>query len=387
MKRIVIIGGLFLCLLLADRTVSMAAETPNLTEDARAAILLERDTGEILYEKKADEKLPPASMTKIMTLLLIMEAIDQGELNLEENVTISERASSMGGSQVFLEAGEEMKVDDLIKAIAIASANDASVALAERLTGSEAAFVTEMNEKAKALGLTDTHFVNASGLPADNHYSTAHDMAKMAKELLKYETITNYTSIYEDYLRKGKENEFWLVNTNKLIHFYPYVDGLKTGYTSEAKFCLTATAKKEDMRMIAVVMGAETVKERNEMTMNLIDYGFNTYDVKKVFNRHEQVTSLRNLRSEKYEYPVVTAEPISTIRKKNEKQPEKIEQTLSWHQEPSLPTKKGTSVGSLTVQDGDRQYESDLIVREPIRPASYLTLWKRTWMEIAKWEE
>lgn len=386
MKRIIIIGGLFLSLLLANGPTSTAAETPNLTEDAKAAILLERDTGEILYDKKMNEQLPPASMTKIMTLLLVMEAIDQGQLDLEESVTISERASSMGGSQVFLEAGEDMRVDDLVKAIAVASANDASVALAERLTGSEAAFVEQMNEKAKALGLNNTHFENASGLPDDAHYSTAYDMAIMAKELLKYESITKYTSIYEDYLRKGKENEFWLVNTNKLVHFYPYVDGLKTGYTSEAKYCLTATAKKENMRLIAVVMGAESVKDRNEMTMNLLDYGFHTYDVERVLNQHEQVAHLSDLRSEKNEYPVVTGETISTIRKKGEKQSEKIEQSLHL-QPPPLPMDTGTVVGKVTIQDGDKQYESDLIVREPIRQANWFTLWKRSWMEITKWGE
>src|SRR5690625_4218857 len=237
-----------------------------LTEDAKASLLLERDTGKILYEKNSHEKLPPASLTKVMTLLLVMEAIDEGKLKKDELITVSQHASSMGGSQVFLAEGEQMSVDDLIKAVAIASANDASVALAERISGSETAFVKLMNNKVRQLNLENTMFQNASGLPAKNHYTTAYDIAIISKELLKYEDITNYTSIYEDYLRKGEENEFWLVNTNRLVRFFPHVDGLKTGYTKEAKFCLTATAKKDDMRVVSVIMGAESSKERNAMT-------------------------------------------------------------------------------------------------------------------------
>src|SRR5690625_4127314 len=224
-----------------------------------------------------------------MTLLLIMEAIENEELSLDETIRISENAASMGGSQIFLGAGEEMTVHDLLKGIAIASGNDASVALAERISGSEEAFVQEMNDKVTELGLENTHFQNASGLPADNHYSTSYDMAMIAKELLKYETITDYTSIYDDYLRKGEENEFWLVNTNKLVKFYPGVDGLKTGYTNEAKYCLTATAMKDDMRVIAVVMGADTIKERNASVSSLLDYAYNHFETQKL--RSEEHTS------------------------------------------------------------------------------------------------
>src|SRR5699024_2631372 len=206
-----------------------------LAKEVPSAILIEQSTGTVILDKEAHEQLPPASMTKIMTLLLIMEALDEDIIHLDEMVRISARASSMGGSQVFLAEGEEMSVEDLVKAIAIASGNDASVALAERIAGSEEQFVEQMNKKVESLGLTNTHFQNASGLPAENQYSTAYDMAMISKELLTYETITDYTSIYEDYLRKGEKDEFWLVNTNKLVRFYPGADGLKTGYTSEAK--------------------------------------------------------------------------------------------------------------------------------------------------------
>jgi D-alanyl-D-alanine carboxypeptidase (penicillin-binding protein 5/6) len=385
MKRITYLVGLLLILSSLFQITSSAAEVPNLTEDAKASILLERDTGNVLYEHNAEEQLPPASMTKIMTLLLVMEAIDTNRLSLDEKITISENASSMGGSQVFLDTGEVMVVDDLIKAIAIASGNDASVALAERLAGSEQAFVDQMNQKAKDLGLKNTHFQNASGLPAKNHYSTAHDMAVIAKELLKHEQITKYTSIYEDYLRKGEENEFWLVNTNKLIHFYPYVDGLKTGYTSEAKFCLTATAKKEDMRLIAVVMGADTVKQRNEMTMKLIDYGFNNYEVEKLFDKEQQVSELRNIKSEKVRYPVVTSEQISTLHRKGEKTAADLQSEVILHEHIDLSTKKGEEVGQMIIKDKQGVIlESPLVLKEDLVPASFFTLWKRSIQYIVK---
>lgn len=218
---------------------SGSSSQAQLAPSARSAILLDADTGTIIYEKNSHDKLPPASITKIMTMLLTMEAIDQGQLQLTDKVRTSEYAASMGGSQIFLEPGEEMTVDDMLKGIAMASGNDASVAMAEKIAGSEQAFVKMMNEKAAELGMNDTHFVNCNGLPAENHYTSAHDIALMSRELLKYEHITKYTGAYQDYLRKETSKPFWLVNTNKLVRFYSGADGLKTGYTSEAKYCLS----------------------------------------------------------------------------------------------------------------------------------------------------
>lgn len=386
MRQLIIFGlGLLLIGTFSmNTTVTYAKETSqDLAENAKAAILIDRDTGKIIYEKNMDEQLPPASMTKIMTLLLVMEAIEAGELSYDEKIVISENASSMGGSQVFLDAGEEMTVNDLIKAVAIASGNDASVALAERLAGSEKAFAEKMNDKAKELGLKNTTFHNASGLPEDNHHSTAHDMAMIAKELLKYEQITKYTSIYEDYLREGNENEFWLVNTNKLVHFYPYVDGLKTGYTSEAKFSLTATAKKNDMRLISVVMGAGSTKKRNRMTMEMIDYGFSQYEVEKLYERNEQVGELKMLQSEKYRYPVKTSEQISTLHEAGDKAKE-VEPEITIQQPDKLPLEKGETVGEITIQDGKETRTSPLVLDEELKPASYYQLWKRSLAHIAK---
>lgn len=361
-------------------------EQIELTEDANAAILLERDTGEILYEKNAHEKLPPASMTKVMTLLIIMEALDDGRLQLDDQVTVSERASSMGGSQVFLAAGEQMSIEDLIKAIAIASANDASVALAEHIAGSEEAFVKMMNDKVKELNLENTMFKNSSGLPAKDHYTTAYDMAIIAKELLKYEKVLEYTSIYEDYLRKGEENEFWLVNTNKLVRFYPYVDGLKTGYTSEAKFCLTATAEKDDMRVVTVIMGADTSKSRNAMTMNLIDYAFSHYETEKLFEQGEKVANIRHVQSEKFSYDVKTRDPISLLHKKGEKSESAYETEVNITKDITVPLKKGEEVGKLIVKkDEEIVLEAPLTIDEDMEKASFFTLFKRTLQNIAKY--
>lgn len=250
--------------------VSSEAKRDALAPQARAAVVMDFATGKVLYEKDAHEKLPMASITKIMTMLLTMEAIDSGRLKYTDKIRTSEYASSMGGSQIFLEPGETMTVNDLLKGIAIASANDACVAIAEHLSGSESAFVEQMNERARQLGMDDTHFVNCNGLPAPNHYCSAHDIALMSRELLKHPDITRYTSVYSDYLRKDTDHPLWLVNTNKLVRFYDGVDGLKTGFTAEAKYCLSATAKRPDgFRVIAVVMG-EPIAYKQKVVRNWI---------------------------------------------------------------------------------------------------------------------
>lgn len=241
---------IFLCLFINLDMVS--ATDIKLAEGAKSAILIEASTGQILFEKNADEKLVPASMTKMMSMLLILEAIENGSLKWNQEITVSENASKMGGSQILLETGEKMKVRDLFKGVAIASGNDAVVALSEAVSGTLDAFVSKMNERAKELGLKNTNFKNPHGLDTANHYSSARDMSLIAKELVKHEKIFEFTSVYEDYLREGTDKKIWLVNTNKLVRFYDGVDGLKTGFTEGAGYCLTATAKKDGMRVIAV---------------------------------------------------------------------------------------------------------------------------------------
>ncbi len=395
MNKYILVGTIFLSMFMtmiapvygeemdSDNNIS---ETIDLAPNVKSAILIERDTGKLLFDKDAHQKLPPASMTKIMTLLLIMEEIDKGSLKLDEMIRISENAASMGGSQIFLGAGEEMSVRDLLKGIAIASGNDASVALAERISGSEEAFVQKMNDKVKELNLKNSHFQNSSGLPAKDHYSSAYDMAMIAKELLKYESITDYTSIYEDYLRKGEKNEFWLVNTNKLVKFYPGVDGLKTGFTNEAKYCLTATAKKDHMRVITVVMGADTTKERNATTSKMLDYAFNHFETKRLYDKGQKITSVQLLKADKKNVDIVASESVSTIHRKGEST-DGIQTTVIVDDLLALPMNKGDKVGKLIVKNGETVLsEIPLIINQNIDKASYITLVKRSLQNLVKYE-
>lgn len=260
---------------------------------AKSAILMDSTTNKVLFEKNADEQLAPASMTKLASMLLIMETISSNNLKLSDQVLISENAASMGGSQVFLEAGETYTVEQLLKGIAIASGNDAVVALAEKISGSEEAFVEKINTRLKEIGAHNTHFVNVHGLDAQGHVSTARDMAIIASELLKHPEILNYTSIYEEYLEKNDGTKTWMVNTNKLVRFYEGVDGLKTGFTSNAGYCLTATAKKGDLRLISVVMGEETSETRSTDTVNLLNYGFNSFKLNTIKTKEEILGKIR----------------------------------------------------------------------------------------------
>lgn len=349
-----------------------------LAKNALSSVIIEQDTGEVLYEKDARKKLPPASMTKIMTMLIIMEEIDKGNLKLDDKVMTSEYAASMGGSQIFLEPGEEMTVNEMLKGIAIASGNDASVAMAEKISGTEEAFVNLMNNKAKSLGLNDTHFKNPTGLPAADHYSSAYDMAIMGRELLKHPLITKYTGTYEDYLRQNTEKQFWLVNTNKLVRFYPGADGLKTGFTAEARYCLTATAKKNNMRVVSVIMGAPTSKERNAQMSKLLDYAFNQYQVKQLIKQGDNVDQLSISKGKTKNVNVVTKSPVSVVMKKGEAL-NKVTKNIKLKKDLQAPIKKGQVVGKLVLKQGDRVLSTtDLVARNNIPKAKWYDLFKRT---------
>jgi serine-type D-Ala-D-Ala carboxypeptidase (penicillin-binding protein 5/6) len=385
--KAVISGLLSLCLLASFSIPKVEAaekEKVKLAEKSHSAILMEQDSGSVLYEKNSHEKLPPASMTKIMTLILIMEAIDKGKISWNDKIRVSEYAASMGGSQIFLEPGEEMRAEDMVKGIAIGSANDASVAMAEHIAGSAEQFVNMMNSKAKELGLKDTFFKNATGLPAAGHYTSAHDMAIMGKELLKHEEVTKFTGQYEDYLREDTEKKFWLVNTNRLVKFYPGVDGLKTGFTNEAKYCLTATANKDGMRVIAVVMGAPTPKERNAQITSMLDYAFTQFSTKKLYDRHEIVKEVKVQKADKSKLPVVTSENISLLLKKGETA-KKIKTEVLVDQDLKMPVKKGQQIGSLKIWNGkDLITESPVLASESIKKASWWKLFKRTAGQMSK---
>ncbi|MHC0036050.1 D-alanyl-D-alanine carboxypeptidase family protein [Pseudoneobacillus sp. C159] len=374
-----------LTLSLLSQVVSAQETTKTeLVNEVASAILIERDTGTVMYDKNSHEKLPPASMTKIMTMLLIMEAIDEGRLKLDEKIRTSEYAASMGGSQIFLEPGEEMTTSQLLSGIAIGSANDASVALAERIAGSEEAFVEMMNKKVKDLGLKNTKFQNTTGLPASDHYSTAYDMAMMAKELLKYEGITKFTGQYESYLRENTDNKFWLVNTNKLVRFYPGVDGLKTGFTREAMYCLTATAEKNGMRVIAVVFGAPTSKVRNAQVTKLLDFAFSQYQTHPMYKKGHTLGKVVISKGDKKSINAVTSESISLLTKKGESI-DKVKKEINIMKNLKAPISKGDTVGTIKlVRDGKTLSKSPLVANEDVKEANWWKLFKRSFSMFTK---
>ena len=371
MKKICLVLFAFLVL------IPFAYAEDSLGLKSESAILMDASSGKILYEKNIDEKLPMASMTKIMSMLIIMENIENGSLDYEDKVLISDAASGMGGSQVFLQAGEEYLVNDLLKCIAISSANDAVVAMAEKISGSVDAFVGLMNDKAKELGLKNTHFANPHGLDNEDHYSTAYDMAVMAKELLKYENILKYTSIYEDYLTKPDGSQIWLVNTNRLVRFYDGVDGLKTGYTTEAGYCLTATAKKNNFRLISVVMKSSSAEARSSDTSTLLTYGFNSFKNNIIYSKDKVLGTLPVQKGKKKEVDVYLREDATEILSITKKASDysfniKVDKLIA-------PIKGGTIVGSAEIIDdeGNILDEVDIIVKEDIERASFLDYLKQ----------
>jgi D-alanyl-D-alanine carboxypeptidase (penicillin-binding protein 5/6) len=280
-----------------DAVMVSAQVAAQLNIDSPSAVLIEGSTGMIIYDKKKDERVRPASITKIMTLLLIFEALDAGRITLNDEVTVSEHAASMGGSQVYLEPFEVQNVDTMIKCISIASANDASVAMAELIAGSEEEFVALMNDRAKELGMLNTNFVNCCGLDTDNHYSSAYDVALMSRELItKHPQVSKYSTVWMDtitHTTKKGTSEFGLTNTNKMVRFYQGITGLKTGSTSLAKYCLSATAKKENMDLIAVIMGAPDTKTRFLEASKLLNYGFANYSIYTDNNSDTVLTPVR----------------------------------------------------------------------------------------------
>lgn len=309
--------------------------------DAKSMILIEATTGAILYEMNADEPLPPASVTKIMTLLLVMEAVDLGKISLDDDVTVSPNAASMGGSQIYLEVGECMTVEEMIKAVIIASANDAALALAEHVCGSEAAFVAKMNERASELGMKNTNFENTNGLDDTTtaHLTSARDIAIMSAELIKHETILKYTTVWQDTLRDGK---FTLTNTNRLVRFYKGCNGLKTGSTSKAGYCMSASAKRDGLQLIAVVMGAKTRDIRNSIAKSLLDFGFASYAYYEDKTESGGYLGVKRGRCDRVK---IGYTPLKTIIEKGNDKKIEVSATLPDHV--SAPIKRGDVVGTI----------------------------------------
>lgn len=366
MKKVLLIIMSFLCF-----NLNVLAEE-DLAPTAKSAILVDNLSGKVLYEKNADEKLAPASMTKLASMLIVMEAIDNGSLKFEDKVTISEEAANMGGSQVFLQAGEVYTVHDLLKSVAIASGNDAVVALAEKVGGSVGGFVDMINKRLKELGATNTNFVNPHGLDAEGHYSTAKDMSIIARELLKHEKILEFTSIYEEYLEKNDGSRIWLVNTNRLVRFYDGVDGLKTGFTKTAGYCLTATAKKDNFRLISVVMGEDTTENRSSDTVKLLNYGFNTFKINIIKTKGTVLGKVRIEQGKEDSANITLLNDATELLKNTDPISEykfnvKVK-TLK------APAKNGDIVGTAEIidQDGNIVDEVDVTVEKEIKKANIL---------------
>ncbi|MBQ9155535.1 MAG: D-alanyl-D-alanine carboxypeptidase [Eubacterium sp.] len=341
---------------------------------AKSALLMEASTGTILYEKDADSRRPPASITKIMTLLLIFDAMESGSLKAEDSITVSEHAASMGGSQVFLEAGESQTADTMIKCIAVSSANDACVAMAEHIAGSEEAFVDRMNQRAQELGMTSTHFVNCCGLDADGHYTSARDVALMSRELIKsYPQVFNYTGIWMDTIthvtRRGS-SEFGLSNTNKLIRQYEGATGLKTGSTGKAGFCLSGTAKRDEVSLIAVVMGCESGKARVAACSALLDYGFANCRLYK----DDNPPSLPDVRVSGGRADRISCRPAGTFSCVIGKDTDlnQIRKEVNLTEEISAPVKAGQSLGTLSYYLGEEKLgEVEIISENRVDKARY----------------
>ena len=356
MKKICFLLVLFLC--------PFSVFAIDLASNAKSAIIIEPTTGKIIFDKNSNERLEPASMTKIMTLLLTFEAIDNGRVSIDDMVNISKRAEDMGGSQMFLEAGSNIRLEEIIKGVSIASANDGAIALAEFIGGSVENFVDMMNKKVEDLGLSNTHFANPHGLHADNHYSSAYDMAIMASNLISHEKVLNYTSIYEDYFNKPDGSRTWLVNTNKLVRFLEGVDGLKTGYTSEAGYCLTATAKKGNVRYITVVMGEPSSDIRSSETANMLNYAFNSFKLNTILDKSQELGTIYIDKSKQKTAKIIVKNPVTELISKEKDIPNytynlKVEKI-------TVPIKAGTKVGTVEILDNE-----GLIVREEDVTISY----------------
>ena len=374
------LASLIMAILIAIMPMNLSfanEDNAPLSVSSKSAILMDVGSGQILYEKNAHDKLPPASVTKVMTMLLICEALDSGKITLDDSVQISENAASMGGSQIFLEAGEVQKVDTLLKGIAVASANDGCVAMAEYIGGSVESFVDMMNAKAKELNMKDTNFVNTNGLPVDNHYTSAHDIAIMSRELLKHDVISKYLTTWMDQVVVGKKQiTVGLANTNKLIKHYQGATGVKTGFTQQAKYCLSASAKRGDTHLVAVTLGAETSPERFKDATSLLNFGFANYESVKLCSKNDNIATLTLDKADEQKINLVAKEDLSVLIKKGGNKD--FTRKIKVNENPTIPIKKGTNLGYVEIYQGKTLVgKVDLVNTKDIQMASYLKMLQR----------
>lgn len=338
--------------------------------NAFSGILVENTTGTILYEKNKDERVSVASLTKMVGQIIILEKIEDGTLKWDDVVTTSSYASSMGGTQIWLATGEKMSVEDLFKAMVMASANDATVALAEKISGSEKEFVKLMNQKVKDLGLKNTQFKNCTGFDEEGHYSSAFDLSQIARELLKHEEILRFTSVYEDYIRKDTPNKYWLVNTNKLVRFYEGADGLKTGFTDKALYTMAVTAKRGDLRLIAITLGEKSGSVRNEETASLLDEGFFNYKMDLIKPKNEVVGIEKVQKGNIDKIRIAVKDELSVLSKKSDKSINY--DTNIYISDLKVPVEKGEVVGKIDVlYNGNVIKSSNLISLDEVKKISY----------------
>lgn len=360
----------------AKSTAAKASDTSKAFDlKAKASVLMDVDSGNILYEKNIHEKLPIASVTKVMSMLLVMEALDSGKITYEDMVPVSEHSYDMGGSQVYLKPGEEFTVLEMMKAVAIHSANDATVALAEKISGSEDAFVAMMNEKARELGMNDTNFLDCTGLTDDNHYSSALDVATMSRELIrKHPKVLEITSVWHDTFRNGL---FSLDNTNKLIRSYQGANGLKTGFTTKAGHCLSASAKRNNLQLIAVVLGEPDSDTRFAEAKKLLDYGFANYDVSQVNKKGEEVGAVDVKKGVELSVKGVYKEDVNLLLKKGENA--KIKREVKMDEALTAPVKAGQKIGTVTFKTADDKVvgEADIVAEKDVKKASFIRLFFR----------
>ncbi len=351
---------------------TIKCEDLGLAKNSETAILMEASTKKILFEKDSHKEMAPASMTKLMTLLITMEELEKGNLKLDDEVLVSKRAQDMGGTQIYIEAGSKISVEDLIKGIGIASANDAAVAIAEKVGGTYENFVNMMNTKCKEIGCKNTLFKNPHGLDEKGHYSSAYDMALIASELVKYDYAIKISSTYDEHINISGESH-WLVNTNKLIKFYKGIDGLKTGYTDNAGYCLTATMNKNDMRLISVVMKSNSKDNRSSDTIGMMEYGYSMYGSEVLFKKDKYEKTIKINNSEKINYKYMLSEDVKIIVDKNTRDIN-YKTNIEIKDNLKAPLKKGDRVGKLILKYDGNTYEYDLVLKENVKKSNYFKI-------------
>ena len=363
-----------ICILLMIFSIYIPCSAEEVIPGAVSGILIDADSGKIIFEKNKNKKVAMASLTKMMSQIIILEEIEKGNIKWDDIVVVSKTAQDMGGSQIYIEMGERISIRDLMKGISMASGNDATVMMAEVISGTEEKFVERMNKKAKELGLKNTKFVNCTGLDEEGHYSTAYDLSVIARELVvNHPSILEFSSLYEDYLREGTDKKFWLVNTNKLVHFYEGADGLKTGHTDNAGYCLAATAKRGNLRLIGIVLGEKDRKIRNSETMSLLDYGFNTVKMNKLMSKDEVVKKISIDKASDKELEIVMCDDLNILENKSS---EKVNYRFKYSiNEIKLPLKKGEVIGKVKVYNDKYIKSGDLCINKDIKRLSFFDLY------------